>query len=409
MDLYDPTSPEIMADPFPAFRRLREEAPVWWCPALKGWVVTRYEDVRAGLRDPRLSAERVQAFIRQLPAAARGEIPDLARNLSLWMVFLDPPDHTRMRRLMGPWFSASVFELWRPRIRQIVAELIDGFVERGECDLVADFAYPLPVRVIGDVLGVPRADQEPFKRWSDDLAIFVGRASATPGKLERAQAAARDMDRCFRDLVRARGKRPGEDLISRLVGAQEGAARLTEDEVVATCVLLFFAGHETTTALIANGMNAFLRHPEQAERLRSDPELAAPAVEEVLRYDGPSGAGARVVKESHEIGGVTVREGERVFLMVNAANRDPRRFEDPERLDIGRDPNPHLSFGLGVHFCIGAPLARIEGQEALPALLQRLGRPRLATDRPCWSDGVIIRALRALPITFEPSPKSGAA
>ena len=375
---------------------------MWWCAPIKGWVVTRYDDVREGLRDARLSAERIQAFARQLPEKKRAEVADLTRLLSLWTVFLDPPGHTRMRKLLSPWFAAQDFERLGPRVQAIVDELVDAMVERGETDLIADLAYPLPARVIGELMGIPTGDESLFREWSDELALFVGRASAAPDKLERAQTALNRLADYFRDLVAERRKRPGEDLVSRLVLAEEQGDIVDPDELVSTCVFLLFAGHETTTNLIANGTLSLLRNPGQMRLLRDDPELIRPAVEELLRYEGPGGAAPRVVRESFELHGQRLAEGERVYLMVNAANRDPRRFTAPERLDIRREPNPHLAFGFGIHFCLGAPLARLEGRVAIATLLNRLPGLALAENELRWGDSLVLRGLERLRLGFEP-------
>jgi cytochrome P450 len=394
--------PAVNANPFPIFRRLQDEEPVHWSDAVKGWNVTRYDDVRAIALDRELSADRVRPFFQVLPSDEQRKLADLQHYLTLWAVFKDPPDHTRLRGLMNRAFTPRAVEALRPNIERIVDDLLDAIVERGKADLIADFAYPLPASVIMDMLGVPRSDLAVMKVWSDDIALFVGIARTTPGKHARAQAGTREMAAYFRRLVAERRAAPRDDMISALIAAEEQAQHLSEDEIVATCILLLFAGHETTANLIGNGTLALLRHPEQLAKLRARPELATSAVEECLRYDGPSGALARVVAVAQEMGGRQLKQGDRVYAWMNAANRDPRRFPDPDRFDIERSDNRHLTFGHGAHFCLGAPLARLEAQIAFPRLLARLDRLALAADEFEWIDSLILRGVKRLPVRFEP-------
>jgi cytochrome P450 len=399
---FNPADPATNADPFPIFRRLQDEDPVHWSDPVRGWVITRYDDVRAIALDRAMSADRVRPFFELLPGEEQRRLADLGHYLMLWAVFKDAPDHTRLRGLMNRAFTPRAIEALRPNIERIVDDLIDAIVARGSADLIADFAYPLPASVIMDMLGVPRSDLAMMKVWSDDIALFVGIARATPGKYERAQAGTREMAAYFHRLVAERRKAPRDDMISALIAAEEEARRLTEDEIVASCILLLFAGHETTTNLIGNGVIAFLRHPNELAKLRARPELATGAVEECLRYDGPSGALARVVALEHEMSGRRLKAGERVYAWMNAANRDPRRFPDPDRFDIERPENRHLTFGHGAHFCLGAPLARLEAQIAFPRIFARLDRLELTTDRFEWIDSLILRGVKKLPVRFAP-------
>jgi cytochrome P450 len=399
---FNPADPATNADPFPIFRRLQDEDPVHWSDPVRGWVVTRYDDVRAIALDRAMSADRVRPFFDVLPGEEQRRLADLGRYLTLWAVFKDPPDHTRLRGLMNRAFTPRAVEALRPNIERIVDDLLDAIVARGTADLIADFAYPLPASVIMDMLGVPRSDLDVMKVWSDDIALFVGIARATPDKYEKAQAGTRAMAAYFRRLVAERRKAPREDMISALIAAEEQAQHLTEDEIVASCILLLFAGHETTANLIGNGVLAFLRHPAELAKLAARPELAESAVEECLRYDGPSGALARVVAVAHEMGGRQLKAGERVYAWMNAANRDPRRFADPDRFDIERPDNRHLTFGHGAHFCLGAPLARLEAQIAFPRLFERLQGLELTTDKFEWMDSLILRGVKKLPVRFAP-------
>lgn len=402
--VFDLGNPAVNADPFPAFARLREEDPVHWSPAMKAWIVTRYDDVkRVALDNSAISADRLTPFFAAQPAR-QGRVEHLMRYLNHWMVFKDPPDHTRLRRLFNKVFTPSAVEALRPNVEEIVALLLDGMAARaakGEpIDWIADFAYPLPATVIMDLLGVPRDDLRRVKVWSDDIALFIGTAQVAGDKYARAEAGARAMSDYFRTLVDRRAAVPEEDMISRLVLARDEREALSADEVIGTCILLLFAGHETTTNLIGNGILYNLRHRDQWERLRASPSLIESAVEEWLRYDGPTGALARVVARDHELGGKRLKAGERVFAFANAANRDPAQFAGAERFDIGRSPNPHLTFGHGIHFCLGAPLARLEAQIAARQLIGRFPALRLATDRLDWHDSLILRGVRALPVTI---------
>jgi cytochrome P450 len=397
---YDPRLPGVRADPYPVLRRLQDEDPVHRSPALGGILLTRYADVRAALGDPRLSADRITPFLEHQAPAARAGLETLGRQVGRWAVFTDPPTHTRLRSLINRAFTSRAVERVRPRVEAIVAELLAAVEARGGMDVIREFAYPLPVAVIAELLGVPPGDREPLKRWSDELAVFVGSAREAPDKYARAGQGAGEMSEYFRDLIARRRAEPRDDVVSGLVAAEERGAVLTEDELVATCVLLLFAGHETTTNLIGNAVLALLRQPAALEAWRRDPSLTPTAVEELLRYDGPGPAMVRVTREDLELHGVTVRRGERLFLMINAANRDPRQFVDPDRLDLRRGDNRHLAFGHGPHFCVGAPLARLEAQVALPALIGRLPGLELATDRLEWLDSLIFRGVAALPVRF---------
>jgi cytochrome P450 len=393
------------ADPFPEFARLRQEDPVHWSPAMKAWIVTRYDDVRrVALNNREVSADRLTPFFKANAEFQRGGIENLVRYLNHWMVFRDPPDHTRLRRLFNKVFTPTAVENLRPNIEDIVGLLLDGMAAksaRGESvDYIADFAYPLPATVIMDMLGVPRADLRDVKLWSDDIALFIGTAQVAGNKYLRAEAGARAMAGYFRGLVEARTAAPTDDMISKLVLARDENDALSTDEIIGTCILLLFAGHETTTNLIGNGFLYSMRFRGQWERLLADPSLAASAVEEWLRYDGPSGAVARVAAADVELNGRTIRAGQRVFAFVNAANRDPEAFADAEAFDIARDPNPHLTFGHGIHFCLGAPLARLEARIAAVRLAERFPRIDLTDHRPEWHDSLILRGVKSLPVAL---------
>jgi len=399
--------PAVTADPFPSFARLREHDPVHWSGAMKAWVITRHDDVkRVALNNRELSADRLQPFFRANPDFEQRGFTSLLRYLGQWMVFRDPPVHTRLRRLFTGAFTPSTVSGMRTNIEEIVALLLDAMEMKRKSgdtvDFIMDFAYPLPAMVMMDLLGVPRTDLAQVKVWSDRIALFIGTAQASADKYALAEEGARAMAAYFRDLIGQRRASPGPDIISDLIAAGTEGDRLSDDEIIGTCILLLFAGHETTANMLGNGFYHSMRQRDQWERLVADPALSETATEEWLRYDGPSGAVARVVAQDHEFGGRALKAGQRVFAFLNAANRDGRVFADPDRLDVGRADNPHITFGHGIHFCLGAPLARLEGRLAIAALAQRMPRIRLSEQgpQPAWNDSLILRGLHHLPVTF---------
>ena len=361
---YDPRRPDVVADPYPALGRLREEDPVHWSAILGGWVLTRYADVRTSLADPRLSADRITPFLARQASTAGESIQALLRDVGLWVVFNDPPVHTRLRNALGRAFTARAIETRRARITAIVDALLDRAAAAGEMDLIRDFAYPLPVAVIGDLLGVPTGDHEQLKAWSDDLAGFIGTPRGAP-----TSTSGRARSRGDARLLPARRRPPpggaGRDLVTALLAAGERGEGLSESEFIASCVLLLFAGHETTTNLIGNGALALLQHPGQAKAWRESWAGGVGRGGAAPRRRAHAGHGARGPRgpQDRRPGD---RRGDRLFLMINAANRDPAQFAEPDQLDLGRADNRHLAFGHGIHFCLGAPLARLEGQLALP-------------------------------------------
>jgi pimeloyl-[acyl-carrier protein] synthase len=390
----NPFSPQMTVDPYPTYARLREVGPAYVDPPGL-WVLSRYADVQMALRDPRFGREGVGGVVERVFGAG-----PVSESFSRWMLFLNPPDHTRLRTLVTKAFTPRASEQLRSDIQRIVDDLIDPLQQRGTFDLVADLAYPLPVAVICKLLGVPDEDRDRFNEWSaaiaESLDAFV---AARPDVIRRANEGAAGLTEYFRDLVSARRKQPRHDLLSALVAAEDLGDRLSEEELLATCVLLFFAGHETTVNLIAAGMLALLRHPDQLAKLRDDPSLIQSAVEELLRYDGPVQRTGRTIREDVEIGGVTIPSGARVTIFVASANRDPAQFQEPDRLDITRTVNHHLAFGAGIHYCVGAPLARVESQVAINTLLRRLPNLKLQSDLPVWRETAVLRGLTALPLT----------
>lgn len=395
---YRPSDPVFLADPFPVYQHLRDQDPAHWSGELKSWVLTRYDDVKRVCLDVQMSSDRLRPFFATLPSAEAARMAELARILTLWMVFRDPPEHTRLRRLASRVFNARSIAALRPNVEAIAAWLLERIGERTELDFIAEFAGPLPALVIMDMLGVPREELARLKHLSDEMALFIGSARDTAGKYERAEAATREMAELFRALIAERRRTPRADLLSELVRLEDDGERLSDDELVATCVLLLFAGHETTTHHIANGLAALLRFPGELEKLRRKPALAPAAVEELLRYDGPIGAQVRIVQEPQRFHGRELRPGDRVFLMMNAANRDPRAYDRPDRVELERHGPPHLTFGYGAHICLGFPLARLEGQIALPAVLARWREIEAASERVQWLDSMVLRGMKAFPV-----------
>jgi cytochrome P450 len=391
--------PALLADPHPALAAMRESGPVHRVDMRMGlpvWMVTRYDDVLAALSDPRLSNDPHHASA--LTEVMRGDF------LSRSMIGTDPPEHRRLRRLVSKAFTARRVEGLRPRVQEITDALLDRISPRGSADLVAEFALPLPVTVIGELLGVPEADRDRFRTWTDEM---LDRPFDYRSDMARVTASRERMHGYLGEMVAAKRAHPADDLLTDLVEATDEGERLNTQELLAMAFLLLIAGYVTTVSLIGNGTLALLRHPDQLDRLRADPSLVPQAVEELLRFDGPVNPGlTRYALEDLEIGGVRIPRGEMVLLAIAAADRDPDRFPAPDKIDVGSADPGHLAFGHGVHYCLGAPLARLEGQVAFAALLARLPDLALAAqpEQLRWTGGGILRGLRQLPLTFTPTP-----
>jgi cytochrome P450 PksS len=406
----DIASSAFKADPFPFYARLRREAPVCEVPLPDGttaFLVTRYDDVAMVLKDERFVKNRFNVMsyeqLKKQPWVPKMFLP-LLKN----MLDLDPPDHTRLRGLVQEAFSPRLVNNMQGRIAALAGELLDNLQTRGRMDLVRDFALPIPTTIIAEMLGVPAGDRHKFHRWSSRIIAANSRHG-----IFMAIPSTWMFLRYIRKMCAARRSQPRDDLVTALVQAQDDGRQLSDDELVAMIVLLIVAGHETTVNLIASGMLALLEHPDQLERLRREPALVKSAVEELLRYTSPvETATERFAREDLTLHGVEIKKGEMVFAAIASANRDENQFQNPDVLDIARQPNRHLAFGLGIHFCIGAPLARLEGQIAIGALVERLADLRLATDPRSlrWRSGLVLRGLKSLPVTFTPvkprSPKA---
>ena len=396
-------SPEIYGDPYPIYHQLREQDPVHWSDAWGCWVLTGYADVIAVLRDYRrfTNVGRIASFLDQLPAGVREQIRPLYDNFTVGMPNTDPPEHTRVRGLVNKAFSARVVEGMRPRVQQIVDDLLDQAEGGGGMEVIGDLAYPLPAIVIAETLGVPAADRDQFKAWSDDIVAFHGTGRPHIETIKKSTAALLKTKAWLLQLIEARRRQPEDDLISALVAAEERGEMLSETELVATCITLLTAGHETTTGLIGNGLLALLRHPDQLRKLRENPTLIGTAVEEFLRFDTSFLRAWRLTAEDVRIGGRSIPKGETISLMLGAANRDPAQFEDPDRLDITREPNLHTSFGWGIHFCAGAPLARREAEIAFTTLLRRFPRLTLDEEGVEWQQNNTFHNLKSLPVILQ--------
>ncbi|WP_026313580.1 cytochrome P450 [Actinomadura flavalba] len=396
---YDPTSRAFVTDPYPVLARLRDERPAFYDDATGQWVVSRYADVDALLRDRRLGRSYLHVATHE--EFGQTAEPDFLR--PFWdmvragMLDVEPPAHTRLRRLVSKAFTARRVEALRPMIRSLAEELVGGLVARGGGDLLADLAEPLPVNVIAEMLGVPASDRALLRPWSADICAMYELNPSEEVQHTAARAAAEFSD-YLRGLARARRAEPRDDLVSALAQVVDDGDRLTEDELIGTCVLLLNAGHEATVNATGNGWWALFRNPGELARLRADHALIPTAVEELMRYDTPAPMFERWVLEDVTVAGATIPRGAEIALQFAAANRDPAVFADPDRLDLARDPNPHITFGLGVHYCLGAPLARIELAESMSAVL-RLAPGLTLTRPPEWKPGYVLRGLQSLDVT----------
>jgi cytochrome P450 len=390
----DLTSVEFRANPYPFFRQLREAgAPFWFPhggPTGGMWMITRYTDVVTLLKEANTSKD-----------SSRITPPEQRTAADFDMLSKDPPDHTRLRALASQAFTPNRIRALEGRITAIVDELLDRVQARGEMDFIADFALPLPVTVIAELLGVPHEDQDMFHAWSTELIRGMDALSQSAERRRQSEEAALALVGYFTDLIARRREQPRDDLISALIQARDAQDRLSEDELLATCRLLLVAGHETTVNLLGNGLLTLLRHPDQLALLKARPELLPSAIEEMLRFESPvQRATFRLTNEPVTLSNGTIETGQQVSAVIAAANRDPDQFPDPDTFDIARQPNRHVAFGLGIHFCLGAPLARAEARIGFARLLERLPNLQLAGDTADWLPDTFFRGLCTLPVTF---------
>jgi cytochrome P450 len=410
LSLYHLLDPDVLANPYPLFHRLRSEDPVHWDPFLHTWVVTRYAEVLEVLH--RFSADRTHTP-EKLKAMGLSEMTPLAQLMVKQMLFMDPPAHTRLRSLASYAFSPARVAVLRTHIREIVHRLLDevenrGIRGKGEMDVIRDIGDPLPSIVTAEMLGVPEGDRHQLKAWSSDFAEMLGNFQHNPEHAPRMLRAVQDMTSYFRDTVRRMQGRKQDDLpqaglVHSLMTAEVDGDRLTEDEVIATSIVTMVGGLETTTNLIGNGVLTLLRNPDQMQRLQENPSLIPSAVEEMLRYESPSQHTGRLAGEDVTLGDKPIRKGQAVMAVMAAANRDPERFPDPDRFDIARTDNRHLAFGYAAHFCFGAALARVEGQEVFEALTRRFPVLELQPAPLTWRNNLGLRGLIALPVKFQTS------
>ena len=394
-----------IANPFPVLRVLQEHDPVHWHEPMQSWCLTQFKDITWAYNDQRFSADRVRPFVAR-QQNHNVELDELGECISLWMVFNDPPMHTRLRKLTQQAFTRRALEKLRPSITQLVNELINGFCQGQDntVDFVKAFAYPLPANVIADLLGVPREHVEDLKRWSDDLAQFVLSSRIQPDKYQVAATSLRQMNALFAELIAERRHHPGDKIMDDLIAAYDSDDTLDHNELIAFCVLLLFAGHETTTHFFSNGLRALLLHPEQMSDLchhLDDAYLVNNALSEMLRWDGPIVAISRLLTADVELQGRLLSKDARVYLFNAAANRDPKVFPNPDEFNIRRrQANKMITFGYGIHLCLGVHLARLEAEIAFPIILRRLQEMQLVSDHLEWADTLVIRGPKTLPISF---------
>lgn len=399
LSLYQLLDPEVLADPYPLYHRLRNEDPVHWDPFLHAWVVTRYEDVLTVLL--KFSADRTPTpeKLQEMGLSALGPIAEV---MVQQMLFMDPPTHTRIRGLAAHAFTPARVEVLRGQIQEITNDLIDAVAAKDGMDVIAEIAEPLPAIVTAGMLGVPTSDWRQLKTWSADFAEMLGNFQHNPERVQHMLRTVENLIEYFRDAIRQQMKQPREGLIHSLLTAEVDGDRLTHEEVIANTIVTMVGGQETTTNLIGNGLLSLLRNPAQMEMLRSDFSLIPSAVEELLRYESPSQHTARLAPEDTEMGGKKISKRQAVVAVMAAGNRDPQRFADPDRLDLKRKDNRHLAFGWAAHFCFGAPLARLEGQIAFESMLRRLPNLYLQPEPLQWRHNLGLRGLVALPVSFVP-------
>jgi len=397
--------PEVLANPYPLYHKLRTEDPVHWDRFLHTWVVTRYPDVLNVLHS--FSADRTPTP-EQLTAMGLSGLNPIAKVMVKQMLFMDAPAHTRLRGLASAAFTPAKMELLRGHIQEIADDLLDRVQARGEMDVIADFAAPMPAIVTAEMLGVPTEDHADLKKWSADFAEMLGNFQHNPDRIPRVLESTNNLTDYFQAAIEKTRQQPREGLIHSFMTAEINGDRLTDEEIVANCIVTMVGGQETTTNLIGNGLLTLMRNREQLERLRDTPSLIPSAVEELLRYESPSQHTGRIAREDVQIGGKQINKGQAVMAIMAAANRDPARFPDPDQLILDRKDNKHLAFGWSSHFCFGAPLARIEGQIAFETVLRRLPNLELSPGPLTWRNNSGLRGLIALPVTFAATQKVNA-
>jgi len=397
LSLYQLLDPEVLADPYPLYRRLREHDPVMWDPFLHAWVVTDYAGVMTVLQ--KFSADRTPSP-EHIKAMGLASLEPIAQVMAKQMLFMDAPAHTRLRKLCSAAFTSRRVEQLRWQIEDITNSLIDAVAATGRMDVVGDFAAPLPAIVTAQLLGVPTSDHRQLKVWSADFAEMLGNFQHNPDRAGQVLRSLQEMSAYFRSAIREQERNPGEGLIHSLMTAEADGSRLSEEEVIANTIVTMVGGQETTTNLIGNGLLTLLRNPAELAQLRDNPSIIESAVEELLRYESPSQHTARLAPDDVTLGGKLIRKRDAVMAVMAAGNRDPNRFSDPDKLDLTRTDNRHLAFGWAAHFCFGAPLARMEGQVGFSTLLRRLPNLALEPGKLVWRENLGLRGLKALPVSF---------
>lgn len=396
-------SAEFFSDPYPIYQQLREEAPVYWSDHWTGWLVTSYQDVFDALRAPQVfsNAGRAASLLQLLPESERASLAPLARHYTAGLSHSDPPAHTRLRAVVNKAYTPRLVEILAERIQYIADELIDARRAQRQMDVIAHFARPLSIRILDELLGIPEPDRAQVAEWTRDLLELVGGVDQPIAATAlHAQAALQELSRYLGELAGQRACEPRSDLLSSLAVAQEQDRVLTHGELINTAVTVLIGGYDTTTNLIGNGLVALFRNPEVMSELTNKPKLMDLAVEELLRYDSPLQSNTRIALRDIELQGQRIRQGDRIHLMLGAANRDPAQFPEPDRLDPERRENRHLAFGHGIHYCLGAALARVQGRVAFGVLLHRLPALRLTSRQLEWRPTLTVHGLKELPVAF---------
>ncbi|MEP6569549.1 MAG: cytochrome P450 [Acidobacteriota bacterium] len=406
MPRYDLNSAEFIRNPYPIYDALRTHDPIHWSEENNYWILTRYADIATQVQNANLSSNRIGAHASRLPVEAKEHFRPFFSAVSSWMLMIDPPDHTRLRGLVNKAFTPGVIENMRSLVEKLADEMLAQVKGQGRMDIMTDLANSLPATVIAEMLGVSGSDQQQFKAWSDDIAMGLGGIDSARSKEELfglydlAQKSFIGLANYFREKVAELHVSPGNNLLSALIQAEEQGDRLTEAELFANCVLLMIAGHETTTNLIGNGILALLRNPDQKEKLARNPDTIVSAVEELLRYDSPVQKMGRIALADIPIAGKQIKRGDLVCVSFAAGNRDPEQFNAPSQLNLDRKPNRHLAFGHGLHYCVGAALARLEAQIVINTVLDQLPGLSLASEDLEWNRNLTLRGLKSLPVVF---------
>ena len=396
---YDPSDPKTVANPYPYFSALRKDDPIHWHVKLKSWIVTRYDDVRSILSSDNITVDRLNNFYSKLPSDEAALLKEIVKYLNLWAAFRNPPDHTRMRKIMMVAFTRKSITEMQPKISSITDATLSALKNVNEVDLVNHYASPIPGLTIMHLLGVPIDMLEEFKSWSDDMSKFIGGARNDRDKYEKASRGCRKMVSFFREIIEDRRENPSEGFLMDLINASVENDKFSDDELIATCMLILFAGHETTTNLISNGILTLIKNQSELKKLLRNPDLLDLTVEEIMRFDGPTNSLVRNVERDHELHNKKLKQGDRVFAMVSSANRDENIFNKPDVFKIDRSPNRHLTFGYGPHLCIGAALAREEGRIAIINFFKHYPKAKLKEENSFeWIDAMVPRGLKKLDV-----------